>query len=324
MRKGLLVAFLALGVAAASFGVPEKKSAKPKYHAKADTSMRHKSGRAADRSSLEKMIKEMEKHSMQGWDDAFAMLDSMPMMAFTFPADMDSLIRMSRSEFLDSTGNCKFRRDGRMPRGPRMNSRTFSMNTDSLGNSQSIVMFSDGKKTTIIKNGKDTTIVDGPMDGSINGFTMDFPQMDQMMPRFNFRGFGGPFDNGFDNGLGNTKKLPYKKDLLTPETPSVQELDLLVKKNIIASKDNRNSLNIDGISVLPNGKEGTFSVIFYAHGLDQCNLQVADKNGTLIEKATIIGEDGNFRRTVKVDKGQDFVYVVVSNGKKNFVNKFWF
>ena len=320
MRKGLLIALLALGVVAtAAAGSLQKKSVKPKYQAKADTSFNIQSEDFDSPASIEKMMKEMHKQSRNFMSDAMAMLDDMPMHGF--PANMDSIMKkMEREEFVDSSGNCKFHKHkGMVIKHPKMHGKQFRIRTDSLGENESIVVLSDGKKTTIIKNGKDTTVVDGPMDNITDNsdFNMDMPTMRHGMPRFNFRGFG-------NDELDAMAKRSFNEEGYTPEAPSVQEMDMLIKKGIVSSKEVKNTLNVEDVSIVSNGRSNTYSVVFRLEGTEQCELQVVTPDGMTLEKSTIIGNEGRFKRTVKITPNQDYVYVVVSSDKKISVNKFWF
>jgi len=320
MRKGLLIALLALGVATtAAAGGLQKRSQKPKYQAKADTSANIKSDEFNSVTSFDRMMTEMQKQSQSFMNNAMAMLDDMPMQNFNFPEKEDSLLkRMGRNEFVDSLGNCRFhKRRGMVGACPKMHGKQLRMRTDSLGNSESIVVLSDGKKTTIIKNGKDTTIVDGPMDNIMDdfGFNMDMPTMHHSMPMFNFRGFD---DNDSSTMPGHTLREGF-----VSEAPSVEEMSMLAKKGIISSKESNVGLKVEGLNLFHNSRSNTYSVIFSLKGVKQCELQVVDSDGTALEKSTIIGNDDRFKRTVKIVPNQDFVYVVVSNNGKVSVNKFW-
>jgi hypothetical protein len=321
MRKGLLIALLALGVVAtAAAGNLPKKSVKPKYQAKADTTFNIKSDDFGSFTSIENMMKEMHKQSRSFMNDAMAMLDNMPMSNFSFPANVDSIVKgMERDEFVDSLGNSKHHRHRNMAVRPRMHEKQLRFKADSLGKNESIVVLSDGKKTTIIKNGKDTTIVDGPMDGILDDFdfNMDMPTIRRNMPRFNFRGYG-------NDDLNAIVRHPFSEGRFAPETPSVQEMDLLVKKGIISAKEAKNNLKVEDVNIIPSGRSNTYSVVFSLEGIEQCELQVVTPDGMTLEKSTIIGNEGRFRRTVKITPNQDYVFVVVSSDKKTYVSKFWF
>lgn len=322
MKKGLLITMLVLGtVVIAAAGNPQKKGMKPKYQAKADTSFNIKSDSFDDFASfdMEKMMKEAQKQSSHFVDDALAMLDDMPNCYIDFPAKLDSIIKMEREEFIDSTGNCKFhKRRGMIIPRPQMHGRQYRLRTDSLGKNESIVVLSDGKKTTIIKNGKDTTIIDGPMGNVMDNFggEMNHPFSHQMMPRFNFRSFDdGDFNEALPRAFGNNR--------MASESPSVEEMEMLAKKGVISSKDFKNRLEIDNVSIRSNNRGSTYLVSFGLEGAEQCDLQVVTPDGMTLEKSTIIGSQGRFKRTVKITPNQDYVYVVISFGKKISVNKFW-
>ena len=71
MKKGLLIALLALGVVVtAAAGSQHKQSPKPKYQAKADTSFNVKAESFGDFSSMEKMMEDMHKQSRNFFDNA--------------------------------------------------------------------------------------------------------------------------------------------------------------------------------------------------------------------------------------------------------------
>lgn len=322
MKKGLLITMLVLGVVVvAAAGNPQKKGMKPKYQAKADTAFNIKSDSFDGIASFDmgKMMEEMQAQSRHFMDDALAMLDEMPGYSGDFPAKLDSLIKLEREEFIDSTGNCKFhKRRGMVIPRPQMHGKTYRFRTDSLGNNESIVVLSDGKKTTIIKNGKDTTIVDGPMGSVMDDFggDMNHSFSRQMMPRFNFRGFDdSDFSGALPRAFGNNR--------MASESPSVEEMEMLVKKGVVPGKELKNSLDIENVSIRSNSRGSTYLVSFGLEGAEQCELQVVAPDGMTLEKSTIIGSQGRFKRTVKITPNQDYVYVVVAFGKKISVNKFW-
>ncbi len=308
-------------VATAAAGSIPKKSQKPKYQAKADTSFNTQPYNFDSPASIEEMMKEMHKQSRSFMNDAMAMMNDAPMHDFHFPASMDSIMKkMEQGEFVDSSGNCKFhKRKGMVIKHPKMHGKQFRIRTDSLGKNESVVVLSDGKKTTIIKNGTDTTVVDGPMDNITDNFdfNMDMPTMRHGMPQFNFRGFG-------NDDLNSMAKLSFSQGEYAPEAPSVQEMDMLVKKGVVSSKEAKNTLNVEDVSIIPNGRNNTYSVVFRLEGIEQCELQVVAPDGMTLEKSTIIGNENRFKRTVKITPNQDYVYVVVSSDKKISVNKFWF
>ncbi|TCN70115.1 hypothetical protein [Acetobacteroides hydrogenigenes] len=322
MKKGLLIALLALGVVVtAAAGSQHKQSSKPKYQAKADTSFNVKAESFGDFSSMEKMMEDMHKQSRNFFDNAMAMVEEMGGRDFGFPAQLDSIVKkLENDEFVDSLGNSKFhKRKGMIIPRPKMHGKQYRFRTDSLGNNESIVVLSDGKKTTIIKNGKDTTIVDGPMDSIMSDFggDIDISRRQFMMPRFNFRGFNDEdWDVAAPRSFGN--------EGMASESPSVQEMEMLAKKGIIPSKQTKNSLDVENVSIRSNNRSNTYSVTFRLEDAEQCDLQVVAPDGMTLEKSTIIGSQGRFKRTVKITPNQDYVYVVIANNKKISVSKFWF
>lgn len=318
MKKGLLVVLLALGVAAsASAGNMQKKSSKQKLQAKADTSFNLKPEGLA---SLEVLMAEMPNQSCYFFENAMEMLKDMPMVDFSIPASLDSIIRIKGDEFIDPTDNNRTRMHRGMviPR-PKMHGKRLRLHADSLCENQSIMVISDGKTTTIIKNGKDTTIVDGPINSVMDNFDIPVisPMVHPMMPKFNFSEFE---DNDMDERI-----LPHLNvGQTTPEAPSIQEMDMLVGKGIVSAKEVKKALNVEGVNIIQNITGNTYSVVFRLEGAEQCELQVVTPDGVTLEKSTITGNQGRFRRTVKITPNQDYVYVVVASDKRSFVSKFWF
>jgi len=317
MKKGLLAVLLVLGVAAsAAAGTIQKKSSKQKFQAKADTSLFNlKSDRLA---SLDRLMEEMPDQSRYFFDNAMEMLNGMPVVDFSIPASLDSIIERNGDAFSDTTDNRRVRMHRGMviPR-PKMHGKRLRQHADSLCESQSIMVFSDGKTTTIIKNGKDTTIVDGPMNGIMDGFDMPVisPMVHPIDPRVSF--------DEFDDDMNVQMRPRFNGGQLASEAPSVQEMDMLVGKGIVSAKEVKKALEVQGVNIIQNRSGNTFTVVFRIDGAEQCELQVVTPDGVTIEKSTIAGNQGRFRRTVKITPNQDYVYVVVARDKKSFVSKFW-
>lgn len=324
MKKGMLIVLLAVGVvASASAGDPLKKGKKSSHKAKADTCFSSMPDKYA---SVDKLMDDMHRQSRDFFDNAMSMLKDFDMNGIELPSGLDTVIVKQHGDAVDSIGHArKLKHRGMIINRPKMHGKNYSFNVDSLGKNESIVVLSDGKKTTIIKNGTDTTIVDGPMSSSMLGGRFDFDNEDGMMemPRFNFRGFRN-FDDGFDRSFDVQRDRLPRAEKIAPESPSVQEMEMLVKKGIVSGKDAKSKLNVKSVNVISNMRGSTYSVVFWLDGVEQCDLQVVTPDGVSLEKATIVGSDGKFRRTLKITPNQDYVYIVVSSDRKVFVSKFWF
>jgi hypothetical protein len=271
--------------------------------------------RSIDQFFTDDMMRDMSRSSRSFYNQAMKMMQEMPDIQGMISSE--DFAGMDRFFSSDSTQQRKgINRKGMAGKRPHMRGNRFTITTDSSGNQQSIKVISKDGKTTIIRNGKDTTFVDGPFvperDMPNMNFDMLVPPSFDMMPNFGGRDFQ---DRDF--------VVRRSRGGLEAESPSVQENDLLVKKGIVSSKDIKSRLDVEDLSLVQNRKNGTVRISYELENAEQSELQLVSPEGTVVEKVTLIGNDGEFRRTIKMDKTYDYVYVVISNSKKVSVGKFW-
>ena len=306
-KKYRLVAVIAVvSIALPSFAQPHKRMAKEVV---ADTVFHdQKASRFSDFIAAD-MLDNISKSSKYFYNNAMSMLDMMPSFDVLVQSIGDSAISIDRDVFIDSTGRAKhFNRKAMVIKRPHGQRNRVHVFADSLTNSQSVVVFSDGNKTTIIQNGKDTIVVDSPTMPNMNFDMFTMPPRMGMMPRW--------FDRDFNMAFGEPSGFEA-------ENPSEQELEMLKNKSLIPSVSLNNPLDIYDLKLRYNSRSRTLSLEYRAADVNKTAVKIISQDGKLLDEASLLSRDGVFRRTFKATDSADYVYIAISSEKKFSVSKFW-
>lgn len=316
MKRYILPITLALVIAATTAFAQGKSVKKKAVKVKAekvltDTCPSH----GSDIFMVDDMMREMSRSSRSFYREAMKMMEEMP--DFEGMMGIPDRIAGFDSFFGDDSTSVK---SGTMSRKARAGKRSgvgkrIVITTDTSGKRESLMVISRDGKTTIVRNGKDTTVVDGPF----------VPERDMPDMKFDFLvppacDFGPRFEPRFRNRNEIVRQFRGGSEA---ESPSVQELDMLVKKGVVSSKEVEKLLEIDDLSLMQNRKNGTVRISYEVENADRSELQLINPDGQVVEKVALIGNGGQFIRTIKLDKSLDYVFVVISSSGKVSVNKFW-
>lgn len=309
MKKYAFLIVAGLLIAGTSVFAQQKPTKKKNNKVKADTTIcMYKN---FDERALNDMMQKMQHSSRDFYAQAMQMMEDFQGFDIPSPEEIGSMMRMDHNMFRDSLSNGK---DGKM-RHPRMHKNRMFTLTDTTGNCQSIVVMSSDGKTTIIRNGKDTTVVNGPFvpERDMPDMTFDWPTPPSFDRMPSWRG---------NQGRGDITIKRFRAGI-EPEQPSIQEVNMLISKGIISSKDVKNNLDVEDIDIVRNSRNRTITISYELNDISQSDIQVVDPLGNVIEKSSLTGQDGNFRRTIRMDKKNDYIFVAITANKKVSICKFW-